>query len=257
VINNNIGLPNSYLFVGNSVFDPDFSGTGSQPLGFDQLAGLYSRYRVLGSTITVDMMTPSAGTNQSASINAVVCATNQSTGFTQVDPAAAQPVAVRRVFWGVNPAGPKGGRFVLTAMTSDMHGIPASGVLVDDELSATTAANPAQLWYWQIVTEAVDRATTTSVTCEVTIDYLVDFYEFVQGNLSSEDSLSNSFLREMLRIRSKQGANVVDTYPEFDDLLSVREYLKSKLGIIDPGDDVSSPKEASRRGLKAASADKR
>jgi hypothetical protein len=89
VINNNIGLPNSYLFVGNSVFDPDFSGTGSQPLGFDQLAGLYSRYRVLGSTITVDMMTPSAGTNQSASINAVVCATNQSTGFTQVDPAAA------------------------------------------------------------------------------------------------------------------------------------------------------------------------
>jgi len=35
-----------YLFNLNSLFDPDRTGTGHQPLGFDQLKTLYNRYRV-------------------------------------------------------------------------------------------------------------------------------------------------------------------------------------------------------------------
>lgn len=35
-------------FRGNSLFDPDFSGVGHQPYGFDQWANFYNRYRVYG-----------------------------------------------------------------------------------------------------------------------------------------------------------------------------------------------------------------
>jgi hypothetical protein len=41
----------TWYFSANSLFDPDVSGTGHQPLGFDQLAAVYNKYRVLKSHI--------------------------------------------------------------------------------------------------------------------------------------------------------------------------------------------------------------
>jgi len=41
------------LFRMNSIFDVDFSGTGHQPMWHDQLAAIYTRYRVLGSKAKV------------------------------------------------------------------------------------------------------------------------------------------------------------------------------------------------------------
>ena len=36
----------------NSLFDPDFTGTGHQPYYFDQFATIYQRYTVIGSKLT-------------------------------------------------------------------------------------------------------------------------------------------------------------------------------------------------------------
>lgn len=44
--------PEGYRFSLNSVFDPDSSGVGHQPLGHDEMAALYSKYKVLGARIT-------------------------------------------------------------------------------------------------------------------------------------------------------------------------------------------------------------
>lgn len=41
----------SWQFRLNSLFDPDFTGTGAQPTGFDQWMALYDRYRVLATEI--------------------------------------------------------------------------------------------------------------------------------------------------------------------------------------------------------------
>jgi len=40
-------------FRANSIFDPDLTGTGHQPLGRDQLAAMYSEYEVLSSRLRV------------------------------------------------------------------------------------------------------------------------------------------------------------------------------------------------------------
>jgi len=37
----------NYIFNLNSLFDPELTGVGHQPYGYDQLAGLYNRYRVI------------------------------------------------------------------------------------------------------------------------------------------------------------------------------------------------------------------
>lgn len=40
-----------YVFRANSIYDPDYSAAGHQPMGYDQLSALYAHYVVLSSTI--------------------------------------------------------------------------------------------------------------------------------------------------------------------------------------------------------------
>lgn len=51
------GVPAPYLFRANSIFDPDFTGTGHQPYGHDQWQAIYNHYNVRSCVIT---MTPCA-----------------------------------------------------------------------------------------------------------------------------------------------------------------------------------------------------
>lgn len=41
----------SYTFCANDLYDPNRSGTGHQPYGFDQLMSLYNHYQVIGSKL--------------------------------------------------------------------------------------------------------------------------------------------------------------------------------------------------------------
>jgi len=52
-INPGVGSVGTYVFSANGLYDPNISGLGHQPYGFDQLAALYNHYMVVGSKITV------------------------------------------------------------------------------------------------------------------------------------------------------------------------------------------------------------
>lgn len=45
------GITDAHVFSANGMYDPDISGVGHQPRGFDQLMALYDHYVVLGSKI--------------------------------------------------------------------------------------------------------------------------------------------------------------------------------------------------------------
>lgn len=57
-LNAGIATPANYLFRANSLFDPDYSGIGHQPYGFDTYATIYDYYEVIDCIIT---MTPISG----------------------------------------------------------------------------------------------------------------------------------------------------------------------------------------------------
>lgn len=47
------GVAGVYQFSANGLYDPNISGSGHQPTGFDQLMAIYGEYVVIGSTIRV------------------------------------------------------------------------------------------------------------------------------------------------------------------------------------------------------------
>lgn len=47
------GLAASHVYSANSLFDPDRTGVGHQPRGFDQYIAMYENYTVTSATITV------------------------------------------------------------------------------------------------------------------------------------------------------------------------------------------------------------
>jgi len=48
------GTTGVHVFVANDCYDPDYTSTGHQPRGFDQLMPLFSHFTVTGSRIKVD-----------------------------------------------------------------------------------------------------------------------------------------------------------------------------------------------------------
>lgn len=48
------GVPATHVWSANGMYDPNISGVGHQPRGFDQLMALYDHYYVTSSTVTVD-----------------------------------------------------------------------------------------------------------------------------------------------------------------------------------------------------------
>jgi len=53
--------PVAHLFRTNSLFDPDYTGVGHQPYGYDQLTPLYSQYRVFGISYKITFTNISSG----------------------------------------------------------------------------------------------------------------------------------------------------------------------------------------------------
>lgn len=47
------GVPSVQVFRANSLFDPDLTGTGGQPQGFDQYMALYNTFTVIGAKCTI------------------------------------------------------------------------------------------------------------------------------------------------------------------------------------------------------------
>lgn len=85
----------SYYFRANSIFDPDFTGTGHQPMGRDQWATFYNNYTVIGSKITV--ASSSASSNSSPSVVGVRCLDASSTIHTSTSGLIESPNVSYRV----------------------------------------------------------------------------------------------------------------------------------------------------------------
>lgn len=69
---NSSGATNYYQFVCNGIFDPNYSGTGHQPLLHDQCALFYSQYVVEKAHIRVSLWSQDSSTNYQSVVGVFV-----------------------------------------------------------------------------------------------------------------------------------------------------------------------------------------
>lgn len=138
----NLGAYNT--FVLNSAFDPDFTGGGLQPLGFDQYAQFYGRYRVLNVRFELTLSNGSA----TVPIQAGMYASPQSTLPAVATAWRIQPTPANKSKM-LSPNTGAGSVHVFTSKIplASVFGVTRKEFESDQDFSAGFAASPARPAY--------------------------------------------------------------------------------------------------------------
>lgn len=155
-------------FRGNSLFDPDLTGTGHQPLFFDQYATLYRRYMVYSCAITATI-----SNQDTVPIHVALIPTSESSVSLTTAGVTSEKPYVRWVQVGPNSG--TSSRTVSNRMsTRKMRG----GAQMDDSFGATTSENPSRQWFWNLVTNP-QFSGTYNCQINVILTYRCRFYSRV------------------------------------------------------------------------------
>jgi len=174
------GVNTSYNFRGNSCFDPNFTGTGLQPVNFDDWAGQYNFYKVHGSTFR--MMQSGNSVTVGNIIGTVTVNPTKVTTSIGLANSMAQPYALVTRSLIYNSA--LYGKWQSSSMSSmKILGLKGAQYDGNEDIGAAVNANPAKQWYWQVNFGPDDGTTTSTLLLNVQIDYDVEFYDRVDSAL--------------------------------------------------------------------------
>jgi len=169
----------SYVLRGNSIYDPDFTGTGHQVMGFDQLCpALYQYFTVFASSVSVRFM------NQSSSNPAKVFLFPSNSSVPGTDPLAVEEQAYsKRAYLSLNTA--VGSTLINSYMsTKKMFGLSKLPDYALDFTGSSTQ-NPANVWFWNIFVYGLSSAIpSSSIAVEFKLTYWVEFYNRAQLSTS-------------------------------------------------------------------------
>jgi len=172
------GTPGANTFRFNSLFDPDLTGVGHQPMYYDQLCGAagsapYSRYRVLGAKITVKYMIENAPALAAANLGPVLVGlqTGTTSGLFGSNASALLEASGSVWTW----LGDKSGGNNVKTLTATYTPSRDLGVEQgDDTVAAAYNGNPSQVFH--AVPWKVDTVGAAVVVALVQIEFRAEFF---------------------------------------------------------------------------------
>jgi hypothetical protein len=157
------------VFNVNSLFDPEFTGTGHQPREFDTWASIYAKYRVLECLVEVDV-------RQRASHGITVCVvpSNSSTALTIGDYPQELPRAVRL---GITGSSQPPVRASIKIDPRAILGMTPAEFRGDDSTGALVTASPSQLVYLHVFAAQLDGTTVCDFEFTLRMRFRCEFYD--------------------------------------------------------------------------------
>lgn len=166
---NTSGAFNSYVFSANSIFDPNVTSTGHQPMYFDQLTALYNHYVVVGSKCKFTF-TPSAVTSNTIRVAATIDDGGALTA-TSLDTTAENTLGKSVIIL------PAGNNDVKTrTLYYSAKKTFGKNPLANSNLRGSSTTSPAEQNYF-IIASTGDAVLTTSLIVQVEVQYTVIWFE--------------------------------------------------------------------------------
>lgn len=164
------GTAGVHVFSANGAYDPDITGAGHQPRGFDNIATMYKTYQVIKSSISVWYSSRNSNTY------GCIC------GVALKDYAGAETDAMEYLEYGKqhNAMLPFGQGAPAVNITLNFDQRYSSGDLSigqDDTLEGTVSANPAKQFYYHCFVEPIQSVDEASIDCYAIVDYYCVFNE--------------------------------------------------------------------------------
>lgn len=149
---------NGYTYRANSIYDPNFTATGTTAFGVTQLSQLYDKYRVTHCRAEIDVATL-AGT---VGGEIFVVASNNNALATGVGAWSAQRFVKRRPIGSINGNGIC--KISVAFPISLVYGVTRRQVMTEDDFGSVMGNNPANVVYLHIGYLCNTTASTATVT---------------------------------------------------------------------------------------------
>lgn len=162
----NTSATNTYVYRQNDVYDPNFTGTGSQPVGFDQFMAFYGKFKVHGSHIELKPMQ----ITQLGSVS--LSASTSSSSPATVEVAMQSPNSINTSF--SSSVLPVGYKLSMYRETRKIIGYP--NIFQDDVFVGTASSSPATPLFWVINAATFDNVTNAIFKFDIKITYDVEFF---------------------------------------------------------------------------------
>lgn len=174
------GVPGSYTFAANGLYDPNLTGAGHQPMTFDQFASFYKYYTVIGAKISA-WFTPVTATSEPLCCGIFLDPNNDGlpgTSLTHILEAS----GTKYRFGSLSD-----GRHVMKVNSnfSAKRDMSTTDPLDEPTLGAGFTANPSKLAIFRLFMGPLDESSTvSSVQINVRITYIVVLTRSVDPGLS-------------------------------------------------------------------------
>lgn len=170
------GSTGTYVFSANGMFDPNVTGTGHQPLGFDQwIPQFYNHYVVTGAKCTARFVSPTNSVLGGTMICGIEIVDNATPYNLPASAIMERPRTAYRMLGNASTG---------NSLTTVVKGFSAKkffrikDVVGDDTQRGTSTSNPAEQAYFHVWVGALDETTdVASVPITVTIEYTVALLE--------------------------------------------------------------------------------
>lgn len=168
-------------FRANDLYDPDSTGVGHQPFGFDQLMAYYDHFTVTGSKITARFV-PVSGTN----VNPAYLGIMLSDSGTRVNTVTSvEHLLESKYSQGYCLAGGyitanmgfNRQKNYTTKKFSAKGFFGCQDVIGDSQYKGSSSASPTELAYYEVWAASLYGNDPGAITCLVTIDFIATFTE--------------------------------------------------------------------------------
>lgn len=163
------GIPDTYVFSLNGLYDPNITGIGHQPLGFDELMAMYNHYTVVSSRAKVQFNNTDAANACTAILQIKDTATTSTDMSTVIENG-------RCVYCVLGPE--SGGSAVKSlSINCSMKQFFGKTIVTEHDYRGSISANPNEQVYLHITAAPRTTSDQDAVFVTVQIDYLALLHE--------------------------------------------------------------------------------